>query len=149
MTNLLPKIERFVTVYSKCSKIPPSASMHFATRVQRSLVALWIFEILFWTTTNLNLIERTNKMTEPSQRPATKNVCKTRRLQLQFLSSWWWTVCRPKHVEQLKNIGIINSTTWSHLVGSFYDIPKSLSTLKIAISYVWRRICSFQFSLTL
>jgi len=28
-------------------------------------------------------------------------------------------VCRPKHVEQLRNIGIINSTTRSHLVGSF------------------------------
>jgi len=31
-------------------------------------------------------------------------------------------VCRPKHVEQLRNIGIINSTTRSHLVGSFYEI---------------------------
>jgi hypothetical protein len=30
-------------------------------------------------------------------------------------------VCRPKHVEQLRNIGIINSTTRSHLVGSFYN----------------------------
>ena len=29
-------------------------------------------------------------------------------------------MCRPKHVEQLRNIGIINSTTRSHLVGSFY-----------------------------
>ena len=28
--------------------------------------------------------------------------------------------CLPKHVEQLRNIGIINSTTRSHLVGSFY-----------------------------
>jgi len=28
----------------------------------------------------------------------------------------------PKHVEQLRNIGIINSTTQSHLVGSFYEI---------------------------
>jgi hypothetical protein len=31
-------------------------------------------------------------------------------------------VCRPKHVEQLRNIGIINSTTQSHIVGSFYEI---------------------------
>jgi len=31
-------------------------------------------------------------------------------------------VRRPKHVEQLRNIGIINSTTWSHLVGSFSEI---------------------------
>jgi hypothetical protein len=41
------------------------------------------------------------------------------RLQLKFLSSWWWVVCRSKHVEQLRNIGIINSTTRSHLVGYF------------------------------
>jgi hypothetical protein len=26
------------------------------------------------------------------------------------------------HVEQLRSIGIINSTTWSHLVGYFYTI---------------------------
>jgi len=30
-------------------------------------------------------------------------------------------VCRPKHVEQLRNIGIINSTTRLHLVASFYE----------------------------
>jgi hypothetical protein len=31
-------------------------------------------------------------------------------------------VCRPKNVEQLRNIGIINSTTQLHLVGSFCEI---------------------------
>ena len=31
-------------------------------------------------------------------------------------------MCRPKHVEQLRNTGIINSSTWSHLVGFFYEI---------------------------
>jgi hypothetical protein len=31
-------------------------------------------------------------------------------------------VCRPKHAEQLRNNGIINSTTRLHLVGSFYEI---------------------------
>ena len=31
-------------------------------------------------------------------------------------------MCRPKRVKQLRNIGIINSTTWLHLVGSFYEI---------------------------
>jgi len=31
-------------------------------------------------------------------------------------------VCRQKPVEQLRNIGIINSTTRLHLVGSFYEI---------------------------
>jgi hypothetical protein len=33
MTNLLYRNGRFVTVHRKCSKIPPSSSMHFATRV--------------------------------------------------------------------------------------------------------------------
>ena len=31
-------------------------------------------------------------------------------------------MCRPKHVEQLRNTGIINSTIRLHLVGSFYEI---------------------------
>ena len=31
-------------------------------------------------------------------------------------------MCRSKHVEQLRNIGIINSTTLSHLVGYFCKI---------------------------
>jgi hypothetical protein len=34
-------------------------------------------------------------------------------------------VCRLKHVEQLRNIKIINFTTRSHLVGSFYEIQKT------------------------
>ena len=31
-------------------------------------------------------------------------------------------MCRPKHVELLRNTGIINSTTQSHLFGSFDEI---------------------------
>ena len=31
-------------------------------------------------------------------------------------------MCCPKHVEQLRNIGVINSNTRSHLVGSLYEI---------------------------
>ena len=30
-------------------------------------------------------------------------------------------MCRPKHVEQLRNTGIISSTTKLHLVGSVYE----------------------------
>jgi len=30
-------------------------------------------------------------------------------------------LCRPKHVEQLRNSGIINNTSRLHLVGSFYE----------------------------
>jgi hypothetical protein len=38
------------------------------------------------------------------------------------LSSWWWAVCRSKHVEQLRNIEIINYITRSHFLGYFYTI---------------------------
>jgi hypothetical protein len=31
-------------------------------------------------------------------------------------------MCRPKHVEQLRSIGIINSTTRPHLVCSLYEM---------------------------
>jgi hypothetical protein len=30
-------------------------------------------------------------------------------------------MCHPKHVEQFRNTGIINSTTRSHLGGSFFE----------------------------
>jgi len=36
------------------------------------------------------------------------------------LSSWWWAICRSKHVEPSINVGIINSITRLHLVGCFY-----------------------------
>ena len=35
---------------------------------------------------------------------------------------WVGKQCRSKHVEQLRNIGIINSATQSHRVGYFYNI---------------------------
>jgi hypothetical protein len=60
--------------------------------------------------------------TQPWQLPATTNVRKTRGCNYSFLSSWWWAACRSKHVEKLRNIGIINSTTRSHLVCYFYTI---------------------------
>jgi len=35
-------------------------------------------------------------------------------------SSWWWAVCRSKHVEPSINFWIINSITRLHHVGYFY-----------------------------
>ena len=35
-------------------------------------------------------------------------------------SSWWWAVCRSKHVDPSIHFGIINSITRLHLVGYFY-----------------------------
>jgi hypothetical protein len=46
--------------------------------------------------------------------------------------------CRPKHVEQLENTGIINSTTRLHFVGPFCDISHSTRTLACSLlnSYI-------------
>jgi len=41
------------------------------------------------------------------------------RLQIVW-SSWWWAVCRSKHVGPSINFGIINSITRLHLAGYFY-----------------------------
>jgi len=73
-------------------------------------------------------------MAEPSQRPATKGC------NYSFFSSWWWVVCRPKHVEQLRNTGIINSTTWLHLVGSFYEFYITMhgSMNTKYYNYIWQ-----------
>ena len=38
--TLLHKNDEFVTIRDKCPKIPPSTSLHFATRLRRSLVVL-------------------------------------------------------------------------------------------------------------
>jgi hypothetical protein len=59
---------------------------------------------------------------QPSQRPATINVCKTRSCNYSFWAPDDGRLFRPKHVEQLRNTGRINSTTGLHLVGSFYEI---------------------------
>jgi hypothetical protein len=46
-------------------------------------------------------------------------------------------VCRPKHVEQLRNSGIINSTTQSHIVDSFYEIYFTMhGSMNIKLSWI-------------
>jgi hypothetical protein len=46
-------------------------------------------------------------------------------------------VCRPKHVEQLRNIGIINSTTRLHLFGSFYEFYITMHrSMNIKLYYI-------------
>jgi len=48
-------------------------------------------------------------------------------------------MCRSKHVEQLRNIGIINSTTRSHLVGYFYKIYIMMhGSMNIKYCKCWR-----------
>jgi hypothetical protein len=70
-----------------------------------------------------------------------------RRLQIQ--SSWWWAVCRSKHVEPSMNGGIINSITRLHLVRNFswiilrctdpwilnLKLHEDLSTFMVGISF--------------
>jgi len=73
---------------------------------------------------------------------------RNQRLQLQFLSSWWWVVCRSKCIEQLRNTAIINSITRSHLVGYFYTIyccqltrtSLTLIALRSLHNFCWRTL---------
>jgi hypothetical protein len=57
--------------------------------------------------------------TQPAQWPITAWVYKPEAANTVW-SSWWWAVCRLKHVEPSINFGIINSITRLHLVGYFY-----------------------------
>ena len=54
--------------------------------------------------------------TQPWQRPVTTWAYKPEAANTVY-SSWWWAVCRSKHVEHSKNFGIINSITKLHVVG--------------------------------
>jgi len=49
-------------------------------------------------------------------------------------------VSPAKHVEQLRNIGIINSTTRPHLVGSFFEIyitmHRSMNIKVVDVNYI-------------
>jgi len=59
----------------------------------------------------------------PRQRPVTTWVYKP-EVANTVESSWWWAVCRSKHVEPSINFGITNSITKLHLVG-------------ISLSHLW------------
>jgi hypothetical protein len=52
----------------------------------------------------------------PRQRPVTTWVYKPEAANTVW-SSWWWAVCRSKHVEPSINFGIINYITKLHIVG--------------------------------
>jgi len=49
-------------------------------------------------------------MGQPWQRPVTTWAYKPEAANTVY-SSWWWAVCRSKHVELLKKYGVINSIT--------------------------------------
>ena len=53
-------------------------------------------------------------------------------------------MCRPKHVEQLRNIGIINSTTRLHLVGSFCEIYIAMQGSMNITLYKWFTVEHFK-----
>jgi hypothetical protein len=57
--------------------------------------------------------------TKPGQRLVTTWVNKPEAANTVW-SSWWWAVCRSKHIEHSINFGRINSVTSLHLVGHFY-----------------------------
>ena len=79
------------------------------------------------------------------QRPVTTWVYKP-EVGNTVWSSWWWAVCRLKHVEPSKNFEIINSITRLHLVCYFYwfiiwcvlDGIKITLILNICLYYISR-----------
>ena len=71
---------------------------------------LWFFIPMWWPAV---------VPTQPGLRPVTTWVYKPEAVN-RVWSSWWWAVCRSKHVEPSINFGIINSATRLHLVGYFY-----------------------------
>jgi len=66
-----------------------------------------------WTT-----LSRLDNVVQPGQRLVSTCVYKPEAGNTVW-SSWWWEVCRSKHVESSINFGIINSITRLHLVGYF------------------------------
>jgi hypothetical protein len=65
--------------------------------------------------------------THPGQRSVTIWIYKQEAANTVW-SSWWWTVCRPKHVEPSINFGIIHSITRLHLIGYFYWLTLAILT---------------------
>jgi len=57
--------------------------------------------------------------TQPGERPVNTCVYKSDGANTVW-SSWWWAVCRLKHVLPSIHFGIINSITSLHLVGYLY-----------------------------
>jgi hypothetical protein len=68
-----------------------------------------------------------DRPTQPGQRPVTTWIYKQDAANTVW-SSWWWAVCRSKHVESSINFGIINSITRLHLVGYFYWLTLAILT---------------------
>jgi hypothetical protein len=57
--------------------------------------------------------------TQPGQRQVTTCVYKPEAANIVW-SSWWWAVCRSKHVEPSINFEMTNSITRLHFVSYFY-----------------------------
>ena len=54
--------------------------------------------------------------TQPWQRPVTIWAYRPEAAGTVW-SSWWWALCRSRHVDPLKNFGMINPVAKLHLVG--------------------------------
>jgi hypothetical protein len=84
--------------------------------------------------------------TQPWQLPTTTNVCKLRGCNYSF-ELLMMSGVSLEHVEQLSNIGIINSTTKSHLVGYIYKIyvmmHGCMNIWCVEVLFLWVDILSF------
>jgi len=75
----------------------------------------------------------------PWKRPVTTGVYKPEAANTVWIS-WWWAMCRSKHVEPWINFGKINSITKLHLVGisteSYYD--KRIHNYQKSVNVFWK-----------
>jgi hypothetical protein len=96
MTNLLYRNDTFVTVQNKCSKTPPSTSVHFATRALRSRVVRLSWSSRFSTQAAASKMRASNSSVYPtlfcklrsSSNRTSKNLTELRLYIQTALSRW-------------------------------------------------------------
>jgi len=91
------------------------AAYRSSSGVPNCISSLWFT----YTCGDRPLSSLSGKCTQTWQRQVTTCVCKPEAANTVW-SSWWWAVCRSKHVKPSINFGIINSITRLRLVGYFY-----------------------------
>jgi hypothetical protein len=91
-----------------------SSGIPLISRSSKLYLQPLVFISMWWPA-----IVRCRVSTQPGQWPVTTWVYKPEAANTVW-SSWWWAVCRSKHVELSVKFGIIHSITRLHLVGYFY-----------------------------
>ena len=130
MKNYSDTIENWTRDLPACRAVPQPTALPRAPRMTGNLhedqytflIIFWSLELLMMSGVPFETCWAFKKLgnnkfyykaavpTQPWQRPVTIWAYKPEAANTVW-SSWWWAVCRSKHVEPLKNLGIINSIT--------------------------------------